>query len=82
MPDPLSRKLAAAPLDNEPFTMEDRRAVAEADEWSASNEPIALENVLADLGLTVSDLESMSGAPLHPENPELDEGEPLAADEQ
>jgi hypothetical protein len=35
--------------------MEDRQAVAEADEWSASNQPIELESVLADLGLTVTD---------------------------
>lgn len=33
MVDPLSRKLALAAFDDEPFTNEDRRAVAEADEW-------------------------------------------------
>ncbi len=60
--DPLSRKLAAAPLDDEPFTMEDRQAVAEADESSASNQPIELENVPADLGLAMTDWESMSKA--------------------
>jgi hypothetical protein len=36
--------------------MEDRQAVAEADEWSASNQPIELESVLADLGLATTPL--------------------------
>src|SRR5580692_4773392 len=40
MLDPLSRKLANAPLDDEPFTEEDRQAVAEADEWLKHNKPI------------------------------------------
>jgi hypothetical protein len=34
MLDPLSSKLALAPTDDEPFTEEDRRAIAEADECS------------------------------------------------
>ena len=54
MLDPLSRKLAHAPIDDEPFTEEDRQAVAEADEWRKRNQPIPLENVLADFGLTMS----------------------------
>jgi hypothetical protein len=62
MLDPLSRRLAAAPLDDEPFTTEDRQAVAEADEWSARNKPIGLEDVLADLGLTMTDWEYGEGA--------------------
>ena len=68
MLDPLSRKLALAPADDEPFTEEDRRAVAEADEWSKHNTPIALENVLADLGLTITDWETMAKTPLAEEN--------------
>jgi len=45
--DSLSRKMANAPLDDEPFTEEDRQAVAEADEWLKHNKPIPLEDVLS-----------------------------------
>lgn len=64
MLDPLSRKLALAPFDDEPFTEEDRQAVAEADEWSKHNQPIPMEEVLADLGLTLTDWETMAKTPL------------------
>jgi len=68
MVDPLSRKLALAPFDDEPFTDDDRRAVAEADAWSKHNAPIALENVLSDFGLTMADWETMAKTPLAEEN--------------
>lgn len=68
MLDPLSRKLALAPLDDEPFTEEDRQAVAEADEWRKHNQPVPLENVLADFGLTMTDWETMAKTPLPEEN--------------
>ena len=64
MLDPLSRKLALAPVDDEPFTDGDRQAIAEADEWLKHNEPIPLDSVLADLGLTMDDWERMSKTPL------------------
>jgi hypothetical protein len=64
MLDPLSRKLALAPFDDEPFTEEDRQAVAEADEWSKHNQPIPMEEVLADFGLTMTDWETMAKTPL------------------
>jgi len=64
MLDPLARKLALAPADDEPFTEEDRRAVAEADAWSKQNTPIGLETVLADFGLTMTDWETMAKTPL------------------
>lgn len=67
--DPLSRKLALAPLDDEPFTEEDRLAVAEADEWRKHNDPIPLESVLADFGLTVTDWEKMGRSPSPDEHP-------------
>ena len=63
MLDPLSRKLALAPLDDEPFTEEDRLAVAEADEWRKHNDPIPLEAVLADFGLNMADWEKMGQTP-------------------
>jgi hypothetical protein len=59
MLDPLSRKLALAPPDDEPFTEEDRLAVAEADEWRRHNDPIPLEAVLADFGLNMADWDKM-----------------------
>ena len=43
MPDPHSRKLALCAIDDELFTQEDQRAVAEADEWSKHNVPMPLE---------------------------------------
>ncbi|HEV2201942.1 MAG TPA: hypothetical protein VGR73_19150 [Bryobacteraceae bacterium] len=68
MLDPLSRKLALAPIDDEPFTEGDRQAVAEADEWRKHNQPIPLEDVLADFGLTRTDWETMAKTPLPAEN--------------
>ena len=62
--DPLSRKLALAPIDDEPFTEEDRQSVAEAEEWLKRNKPIRLEEVLADVGLTMEDWERMGKTPL------------------
>lgn len=62
--DPFSRKLARAPIDDEPFTEEDRQSVAEADEWLKHNKPIPLEEVLADVGLTIEDWEKMEKTPL------------------
>ena len=64
MLDPFFRKLALAPIDDEPFTEEDRQAVAEADEWSKHNAPIPMEEVLADFGLNMSDWETMAKTPL------------------
>ena len=64
MLDPLGRKLALAPIDDEPFTEEDRQAVAEADEWRKQHDPIPLDEVLADLGLTQGDWVTMSEGPL------------------
>jgi hypothetical protein len=52
------------PVDDEPFTVEDRQAVAEADEWLKYNEPIPLEEVLADVGLTMDDWKRMGETPL------------------
>lgn len=64
MLDPLAQKLAAAAIDDEPFTDEDRRAIDEADQWSKRNPPIPMEEVLADFGLTITDWETMAQTPL------------------
>lgn len=64
MLDPLSLKLALAPLDDEPVTEEGRQSVAEADEWRKYNQPIPAEEVLADFGLTMGDWQAMAKTPL------------------
>lgn len=51
---------AAGPADDEPFADEDRLSIAEADEWLKQNEPIPLETILSDFGLTSSDWERMA----------------------
>ncbi|MGA2597096.1 MAG: hypothetical protein ABSH09_08910 [Bryobacteraceae bacterium] len=63
MLDPLSRTLALAPFDDEPFTEEDRLAVAEADKWSKHNDPIPLDAVLADFGLDMAGWDKMAKHP-------------------
>lgn len=68
MLDSLSRKLALAPIDDEPFTEEDRQAVAEADQWLKRNRPIPLQDVLSELGLTMADWETMAKSPLPEES--------------
>jgi hypothetical protein len=64
MLDPVSRKLASAPLEDEEIGEEEERAVAEAREWSKRNKPIPHEQVLAELGLTIADFERMGQTPL------------------
>ena len=54
--DPVARAIANAPIDDEPESEQERRAVAEADEWLKQNRPIPFEEVLADFGLTVEDV--------------------------
>jgi hypothetical protein len=56
MLDPVSRAIATAPVDDEPETEEERRAVGEAKEWLQHHPGIPFEEVLSDFGLTVEDL--------------------------
>lgn len=56
MLDPVARAIAQAPLDDEPETEEERRAVAEAKEWLQHHPGIPFEEVLSDFGLSVQDL--------------------------
>jgi hypothetical protein len=58
MLDPVSHAIANAPIDDEPETEEERRAVAEATEWLQHNPPIPFEEVLADFGLTLDDVKN------------------------
>jgi len=60
--DPVSRKLAAAPIDEEPETDEERRTVGESQEWlrQRGGKGIPHEEVLHDLGLTTEDFHRMA----------------------
>jgi hypothetical protein len=66
MLDPVSRALANAPIDDEPISEEEERAVSEAREWRKYNNPIPMEEVLADFGLTMEDFERLGRTPLPP----------------
>ena len=66
--DPSSRKLALAPIDDEPFTEEVRLAVAKADDCLKNNEPIPLEHVPSGFGLSMSDWVTMTNTPLSEDN--------------
>ena len=57
MLDPVSRAIANAPIDDEPLTAEDEKALDEAEEWLKHNEGIPHEQVLAELGLTRKDID-------------------------
>jgi hypothetical protein len=57
MLDPFSRALANAPIDDEPVTPEEEKALAEANEWSKRNKGIPHEQVLADLGITQEEID-------------------------
>jgi len=67
MLDPVSRATANAPIEDEEISAEEERAVAGAREWLKHNKPIAHEEVLAALGLTLDDFERMGRTPLAPE---------------
>jgi hypothetical protein len=56
MLDPVSRAIANAPVDEEPITAEEARALSEAREGLKHNEPIPNEQVLAELGITLEEI--------------------------
>jgi len=62
MIDPVARKLAAAPIDDEPETEEERRVVEQSKEWlrQRGGKGIPHEEVLKDFGLTTEDFLSMA----------------------
>jgi hypothetical protein len=64
MVDPVSRKLAAATVDDGPETEEERLAAEEADRWlrERGGRGIPHEEVLHDFGLTMEDFERMAHA--------------------
>lgn len=62
MIDPVARKFAAAPIDDEPETEEERRAVEQSKEWlrQRGGKGIPHEEVLQDFGLTTNDFRRMA----------------------
>jgi hypothetical protein len=57
MLDPVSRAIANAPIDDEPVTAGEEKALAEAREWSKNNKSIPHEQILADLGITQEEID-------------------------
>ncbi len=55
--DPVSRAIANAPIDDEPVSAEEERALAESREWLKRNEGIRHEQVLAELGITQEEID-------------------------
>lgn len=55
--DPVARAIANAPVDDEPLSAADEKALAEADEWAKQNKGIPHDQVLAELGITQEEIE-------------------------
>ena len=55
--DPVSRAIANAPIDDEPVTKEEEKALAESREWLKQNKGIPHEQVLAELGVTQEEID-------------------------
>jgi hypothetical protein len=56
MLDPVFLAIANAPIDDEPLTAEEEKALGEAREWSKHNKGIPHEQVLAELGITQEEI--------------------------
>jgi hypothetical protein len=58
MLDPVSRAIANAPVDDEPESEEEGKAVAESKAWLAQNpgQGVPHEEILAEFGLSPGDL--------------------------
>jgi len=54
---PVLRAMLPKPIEDEEISEAEKAAVAEADDWLKHNKPIPFEEVLADFGLTVEDLD-------------------------
>jgi len=53
MTDPEAASIRNAPIDDEPVTEEEERAVAASKEWFKNNRGIPMAEVAAELGLTM-----------------------------
>jgi len=59
MLDPVSRAIANAPVDDEQLSVEGRKALAEAREWSRHNQGIPNEQVMAELRITQEEIDRL-----------------------
>jgi hypothetical protein len=57
MLDPVARAISNAPIDDEPLTPEEEKALAESREWLEHNPGIPHEQVLDELGITPEQIE-------------------------
>jgi hypothetical protein len=64
MVDPVARRLASIPYEDEPIGEEEERAVAAARASLARGEGIPHEEVLREFGLTMDDWERMGRTPI------------------
>ena len=56
MTDPANVSIRNAPIDDEPVTDEEQRAVAASKEWFKSNPGTSFEDVVAELGFTMEQI--------------------------
>jgi len=56
--DPVAAALHNAPIDDEPVTEDEERAVQEAREWLKHNPGIPFEQVVAELGFTMEEVKN------------------------
>ncbi len=68
MTDPLARAIANAPIEDEPISEEEIRAVEASKDWLKTHDGIPNAEVLAEFGLTSEDFEHMGRTPLEPDN--------------
>jgi hypothetical protein len=61
MTDPEAASIRNAPIDDEPVTEEEERAVAASKEWFKNNRGIPMEEVAAELGLTMEQIRGHQG---------------------
>lgn len=59
MLSPLDRRLALAPVDDEPLTSDDRAAIEAGAASLEINGGVSMDEVLADLGLTLAEFEKL-----------------------
>jgi hypothetical protein len=56
MTDPEATSMRNAPIDDEPVSEEEERAVAASKEWFKKNQGIPFEEVVAECGLTMDQI--------------------------
>jgi hypothetical protein len=56
--DPVARAIANAPIDDEPLTADDAKALEEASEWSKHNKGTPHEEFLAELGIAQEEVDN------------------------